>query len=80
MACKYVVTDVTNNQDYVFHDLVKINDNDRTVKLLRDGLKEAKEKYNELLSNEKKLKLILTKVYPDYKNGTLITDLILSNI
>ena len=80
MSHKYVVTDVDDDKDYVFYDFSKLDSEKHENRLITDGLKEAKNKYYELLAEQKKHRLVLTKVYPDYKTGELKTDLIESNV
>ena len=80
MSCKYVVSNLNTNKDYIFYDFSKFSSDNQSVKLIEDGLKNAKNKYDELLTMNNKYKLIITKVHPNYHTGKIETDLIQSNI
>lgn len=80
MSCKYIVSNFDTNKDYSFYDFSKFSSDNQSVKLIEDGLKHAKEKYDELLTINNKYRLALVKVHPNYHTGEIETDLIESNI
>lgn len=80
MTCKYIVEDLNTNKKFEFYTVSKIDTNSNTVKTIIDGLKEGKTKYDELIKEYKTHKIVFIKLYPNYRNGEMETEIIATNV
>lgn len=80
MNCKYIVEDINTNSKYEFYDLSKFDTDGKTSRLIKNGAKDAKAKYDELLAEHKSHKIVCLKMYPNYHTNEIQTELILTNV
>lgn len=80
MTCKYIVEDLNTNKKFEFYTVSKIDTNSNTVKTIIDGLKEGKTKYDELIKEYKTHKIVFIKLYPNYRNREMETEIIATNV
>lgn len=79
MTAQFIVHDITDDVKYTFCNKYKIDADGRGVKQIADGRKEANHKYNEIVYDTKH-KCALIHIYPNYKSGETLTQLLQSNI
>lgn len=80
MTCKYIVEDLNTNEKFEFYTVSKIDTSSNESKIITDGLKEGRTKYNELIKEYKTHKIVFVKLYPNYRNGEIKTEIIATNV
>lgn len=80
MTCKYVVNDFDESKEYSFYDEYKFDSDGKNCNKVKDGLEQARKFYTDLRKQDNPHSCSLVKLYPDYKNSVIKSELIESDV